>query len=325
MRAVVFEGIPGRLRVTADLPEPVAGPGQVVVAVSAVGICGSDLALFTGKRVPPALPWVPGHETLGRVAAVGTGVDPARVGERVVVEPNIPCLRCPACARGQTSACPFRQVLGFTVPGTLAERVAVPAAFAWPVPDRCSDEDAVCVEPLAVAMAAIRRNAPAAAAKTLVVGAGSQGAMVCLALARHGISPSVIEPHPGRLALAIELGARPCPAEESDFAFVVETSGVPAALTDAVERTAPGAKVVLIGQSARPAALVTQTLVQRQLTLQGSLIYDHPTDFPLTLAGLGPRLAPSQVLQACYGLSGAEEAFASAAQVAGKTWIRVAA
>lgn len=323
MRAVVLDGPSGQLHVTTDLPEPAAAAGQVVVAVTAVGICGSDLSMVAGKRPPPRSPWVPGHETLGRIAAVGAGVDPRRVGERVVVEPNFPCLRCRACRAGRTSACPDRQVLGFTVPGTLVERIAVPAAFAWPVPAGCTDEDGVCVEPLAVAMAALRRTDPAPGASALVVGAGSQGALVCLALLARGIVPAVIEPHLGRRALALQLGARPCGSAEDGFEYVVETSGAPGALGAAVDRTAPGATVVLIGQSMQPAAVVTQTVVQRQLTLRGSLIYDHPVDFPLTLAALGPGLAPARLLQACYPMEAVATAFAGAAAVPGKTWIRV--
>jgi len=78
------------------------------------------------------------------------------VGQRVVVEPNYPCLRCPACRSGLTSMCPDRVLVGFTAPGLLAEYAAVPSAYAWPVPGRWSDGDAVCVEPLTVAMAAMR-------------------------------------------------------------------------------------------------------------------------------------------------------------------------
>jgi len=137
------------LRIVDDWPEPTAGQGEVTVQVHGVGICGSDLALLAGHRRPPRLPWIPGHETLGEIFATGPGVDRARVGERVVIEPNIPCLACPASVKGATSACPHRVILGFNTPGTLTERVAVPSGFAWPVPRDWTDGDAVCAEPLA--------------------------------------------------------------------------------------------------------------------------------------------------------------------------------
>lgn len=127
MRAAVLEQMDGKLRIIGDWPEPTAGPGEVIVQVRGVGICGSDLALLGGRRRPPKLPWIPGHETIGDIVATGSGVAPERIGERVAVEPNLPCLACPACLAGMTSACQRRIILGFNAPGTLAERIAVPA------------------------------------------------------------------------------------------------------------------------------------------------------------------------------------------------------
>ena len=118
MRAVVLDAEPRTLRVVSDWPEPEPGPGEVLVRVRGVGICGSDLALHAGRRQPPSFPWVVGHETFGEIAATGPGVERGRTGQRVVVEPNIPCGSCPACrqagpqpartARSSGSACPAR-------------------------------------------------------------------------------------------------------------------------------------------------------------------------------------------------------------------------
>src|SRR5437016_9480193 len=112
MRAVVLDRAPGAVRVADDWPEPEPGPGEVLVEVKGVGICGSDLALHAARREPPSFPWVVGHETFGEIAAAGDGVQDRRVGQHVIIEPNIPCLDCPACARGRTSACPRRRSLG---------------------------------------------------------------------------------------------------------------------------------------------------------------------------------------------------------------------
>jgi alcohol dehydrogenase/L-iditol 2-dehydrogenase len=334
MRAVVLDDEPRSLRVVSDWPEPEPGPGEVLVQVRGVGICGSDLALHAGRRQPPSFPWLIGHETFGEIAATGPGVDAGRAGQRVVIEPNIPCGGCPACRAGRTSACPHRQSLGFTAPGTLAERIAVPAAFAWPVPADWGDRDAVCAEPLTVALAAVRRAtavlaataAPPPAAgpdRCLVIGAGSQGTLACIALTACGISPAVLDPHRGRLALAAELGARPAGPADTGFGLVFETSGAPAALAEAVDRAAPGGLIVLIGQNSRAVPLVTQRIVQRQLTLMGSLIYDHPGDFAEVTGAPEPGRNAGRVLRACYPMAEAEAAFRAAAEVPGKTWIRV--
>ncbi len=323
MRAAVLDHPGGRLRIVDDWPEPAAGPGEVTVQVHGVGICGSDLALLAGRRQPPALPWVPGHETFGEIVAAGPGVAPERAGERVVIEPNVPCLACPACAAGETSGCPHRVALGFNAPGTLAERVAVPADFAWTVPGDWTDGDAVCAEPLAVAQAAVRRAGDVSGGRLLVVGAGSQGVLLCLALASQGIAPHVLEPHRGRLELAEELGAKAAADGDRDFDLVFETSGSPAAFAESVRRAASGGSIVLIGMSGEPLPLTAQTVVTRRLTLQGSLIYDHPGDFAATMRFPAGGLRPGRVLRACYPLAEAGAAFRAAREVPGKTWIRV--
>jgi alcohol dehydrogenase/L-iditol 2-dehydrogenase len=321
LRAVLLGDSPWSLRVTDDWPEPVAGSGQVIVRVRGVGICGSDLALLSGKRRAPAYPWVPGHEAFGDVVMTGDGVDRARLGQRVVIEPNYPCLQCPSCLSGRTSMCPDRIIVGFTAPGTLATLVAVPAPFAWPVPAGLADTDVVCLEPLTVALAAIRRSGAAPGDRCLVVGAGSQGTLLCAALAGRGIAPYVLEPREGRRDLAVSLGAKAAGPGDTGFEVVFETSGADAALTEAVTRAAPGATVMLIGLGGEAAAVDTGLVVRRQLTLRGSLIYDHPGDFTGTITA--PVDSPGRVLRASYPLEQASEAFRAASEVPGKTWIRL--
>jgi 2-desacetyl-2-hydroxyethyl bacteriochlorophyllide A dehydrogenase len=323
LRAALLAEDPWSLRVVDDWPEPQADSGQVVVAVRGVGVCGSDLALLSGHWRPPYRPWIPGHEAFGEIVAAGRGVGPERIGQRVAIEPNIPCSACPACRSGLTSACPDRRSLGFSAPGTLAEKIAVPAEFAWEVPSDWSDEDAVCTEPLTVALAAIRRSGVSGFAdgvRCLVVGAGSQGAMLCAGLVASGLRPRVIEPHAGRRALATSLGAAVAGADDGAFDVVFETSGTSAALADAVERTAAGGTVVLIGLAGESAPLATEVVVRRQLRIQGSLTYDHPGDFATVIKR---NLRPGRVLRACYPLAEAERAFRSAQEVPGKTWIRL--
>ena len=139
-------------------------------------------------------------------------------------------------------------------PGLLAERVAVPAPFAHPVPDSARAVDLACAEPYTVARTAVRRGGVTADDKTLVVGAGAQGLLLCQALLAIGVRPAVVEPHPPRLARAVELGARAAAEGEGGFGYVFESSGAEAALRAALERTAPGATFVLVGLGADPAA-----------------------------------------------------------------------
>ena len=160
-----------------------------------------------------------------------------------------------------------------------------------------------------------------AGSRCLVVGAGSQGGLLCLALAARGVIPHVLEPNEGRLQLAVSLGAKAAGPDDQGFQTIFETSGAEAALGEAISRAAPGASVVLIGLGGQATRTDTRKVVTRQLTLRGSLIYDHPDDFAATLASAVP--APERILRAGYPLDEAPEAFRAARQVPGKTWIRV--
>jgi alcohol dehydrogenase/L-iditol 2-dehydrogenase len=318
MRAVTLVA-PGTV-VVDDWPEPSCGPDEVIVGVRGVGLCGSDLSVVAGHRAVPTLPWVLGHEAYGTIVAVGAQVTDRWAGQLVVVEPNYPCLDCTACRSGATSGCPKRRIVGITEPGMLAERVAVPAAFSWPVPAHWSAEDLVCVEPLSVALHAVDLAQIESGERCLVVGAGSQGQMVCLAAQQLGASVQVIEPHQGRLELARSLGARDDTG--GDYPVVIETSGAPSAFENAIDRVAPGGRVIVVGQSSRPAAVATFQLVQRRLTIRGCLIYDHPGGFSRTIAAMAEQdLRPGRVVRACFAAADAGRAFAESAELAGKTWV----
>jgi len=320
MRAVVLTA-PGRIAVTGDRPEPECGPDEVIVRVQGVGLCGSDLSVVAGRRAVPHLPWVLGHEACGVVQTVGAAVTDRRAGQQVVIEPNYPCFDCPACRSGATAGCPNRRIVGISEPGVLAELVAVPAAFAWPTP-ALPVEDLVCVEPFSVACNAVELADVRPGQRCLVLGAGSQGQLVCLAVRQAGGIAHVIEPHAGRRALAEELGA--LPDGGGSYPVVLETSGAPSAFELAVERAASGGTVIVVGQSTAPAKVATFPIVQRRLTIRGCLIYDHPGGFARTLAALDSAdVRPGRVLRARYSLDDAPRAFAESADIAGKTWISI--
>lgn len=161
MKAVALTA-PGRVQVVDDWPDPECGPGDVVVRVRAVGLCGTDLAVYGGKRAVPAMPWVMGHEDGGEIVAIGADVRDREVGQRVVIEPNVPDGTCPMCQAGRSSACKNREIVGVNRTGILANRVVVPAAFAWAASATWSDQALACFEPLAVAYTAVTQDYAAA-------------------------------------------------------------------------------------------------------------------------------------------------------------------
>lgn len=310
------------MSVVDDWPEPSYGPGDVVVAVQGVGVCGSDLAVAEGHRKAPRQPWVLGHEGGGSIVAVGSRVQSRRPGQIVVIEPNLPCLTCSACRTGVSSACPRREILGINAQGIAAERVTVPARFTWPVPENTSAQTLACVEPWVVTRAALRRVPTVRGLPCLVVGAGSQGLLLVLSLLAAGAVPYVVEPHDGRRGLAEALGAADSGSGPDRFPVLFEASGAPDAFESMLGRAAPGAQIVLIGQSSTPVPMRTQRVVQQQLHLHGSLIYDHPTDFATATESLAHQPEPlASVLQAGFSPDEAHTAFTRAPDVPGKSWL----
>ena len=162
MKALVYMG-PRKMELQ-DVDDPVAGPGDVVIASTVSAVCGSDLHGFreaSPRRIPPL---VMGHETVGRVDAVGDGIDAARVGERVVLKPILGCGRCGRCRAGDINRCAEGRLVGRDLSGGFAERFTVPASAAVPLPDRMPDEVAVLTEPLANAEHVAARVRPLGAA-----------------------------------------------------------------------------------------------------------------------------------------------------------------
>jgi alcohol dehydrogenase/L-iditol 2-dehydrogenase len=316
---------PGEIGI-ADVPEPEPGPDDVRIAVGGVGLCGSDLSVFSGKWTAPRYPWIQGHEAFGTVDAVGERVPPARVGEVVVVEPNVPCFDCPACGRGLTSSCTRRQSVGMNRAGALAEKVVVPSANAWPIPGP-AERDLVCVEPLAVVEAALRRLHDPMPQSALVIGVGSQGLLMTLSLVGRGTTVLAHDLSPGRLAFAATLGARALQPDDEGTSvdLVVDTVGNPASVEVALRHVAFGGTVLFLGLDATPFEISAQTLVRRQLVVRGSLTYDHPEDFRTTVARVREgTVAPGRVISDAYTLDEAQRAFEASPSSAGKTWIRVA-
>lgn len=325
MRAVALV-VPGEVQLVDDWPEPECGPRDVMVQVRAVGLCGSDLSVYDGKRAVPGLPWVFGHEGGGNIVAVGAEVTDRQVGQRVVIEPNFADGTCQACRAGHTSACVNRQILAITRTGILAERVSVPAEYTWPISTDWPDVTLACFEPLAVAHTAVRRAQVPPDTDCLVIGAGSQGQLVCQSLLAGGAQPYVSEPHEGRMELALKFGARRA-SERADgqYPFVFETAGVPAVWEPALAAVAKTGRLILIGFHNRPVQLNTLDLVQRQITIVGQLIYDHPQDFAATLAAVDAgTLAPEQTVQASFPVEETAHALASVREIPGKTWINLA-
>src|SRR6266852_2962303 len=197
----------------ADLPEPTAGPGEVLIRVAACGICGSDVHGYdgsSGRRIPPI---VMGHEAAGSIAGVGEGVAGFKKGDRVTFDSTIYCGTCSHCCLGEVNLCDRRQVLGVSCSdyrraGAFAEFVAVPSRIVYRLPDSLSFAEAAMLEAVSVAVHAVSLAQISPGIDALVLGAGMIGLLVLQALRVAGCSRVLVaDIDSTRLKLAQEVGA----------------------------------------------------------------------------------------------------------------------
>lgn len=289
MKAAVLHG-PRDLRVE-PAADPRMGPGEVLVRVAAAGLCGTDYSIWTGDRAV-AYPRVMGHEFLGTVAAVAPEVSRVRVGERVVVEPNYSCEHCPLCREGNRNLCLQRTAVGIDADGGFAELARVPGRCVWPIPAGLGDEDALLAEPLAVVVRAVTRAAPRAGETAAVLGAGTLGLLALQVLRVRGARVLVVSRTARRFEVARTLGAEATHeagqgapdtaarafAGREGVDLVIETAGTPEAAGQALALVRPGGRVVLTGLPHEPTPVSFFTVVRREITIAGSMIYQD--EFP---------------------------------------------
>jgi len=273
-----------------DIPAPVACAGEVLVRVSACGICGSDVHGYdgsSGRRIPPV---VMGHEAAGVVTALGDGVERFVVGDRVTFDSTIFCGGCDFCLRGEVNLCEQRQVMGVSCgeyrrAGAFAEYIAVPERIVYHLPDELGFSEAAMLEAVSVALHAIQVADMHGGETALVIGAGMIGLLTMQAARAAGCSQVLIaDIDATRLKLAAEVGAETV-IDASGAALVsevlrltggrgvdvvLEAVGRDETVSSAVECVRKGGTVVLVGNITPTVTLPLQKVVSRQIRLQGS-------------------------------------------------------
>jgi len=273
-----------------EVPKPEPGVDEVLVAVKACGICGSDVHGMdgsTGRRRPPI---IMGHEASGTIAGVGAEVNGWREGERVTFDSTIYCGQCEFCKRGEINLCDNRRVLGVSCEdyrrhGAFAEFVTVPQRVLYRVPGELPFEHAAMVEPFAIALHAIRRSPPVLNDAVVVLGAGMIGLALVQALSQAGCGKLVsVDIAEDRLEMAKKFGAthtinsgKQNAIEEiltlthglgADLAF--EAVGVTATVDLALRCLRKGGTATLVGNVAPKIEFPLQIAVTRELSIHGS-------------------------------------------------------
>ena len=324
MRAAVLVGA-GDLRIE-DRPAPRPGPGEVLVRVQAVGVCGSDTHYYEHGRIGRFVldaPLVLGHEASGVVVQTGAGTQGPPVGQRVSIEPGVPDLSCPQCLAGRYNLCPAMRFFATPpVDGAFAELVAVHAAFAHPVPDGVSENAAALLEPLSVGIWACRKGSVTAGSRVLITGAGPIG-LVCLqvALAAGATEVVVSDVNPARLALAQQLGASTVldarTAQLGDLnrppQVLLECSGYPPVISEAIRALDRAGRAVLVGMGGDEIALPLAVVQERELEVTGTFRYANTWPAAIALVAAG-RVDLDRLVTGTYPLEQVEQALTASRQ-----------
>jgi 2-desacetyl-2-hydroxyethyl bacteriochlorophyllide A dehydrogenase len=310
MPAFVLTG-PGEGSVQ-EVPVPVATPGEVVVDVERVGVCGTDVELFTGELAylhsgHSSYPLRPGHEWCGRVVEVGDGVDGAWLGRRVMGDTMLGDRVCRRCRRGQQHVCDHRQEVGIRGDraGALAQQLAVPAWSLHELPDAVDEVLGALVEPGGNAWRAAHAAEVGAGDRALVIGPGTIGLLTATFLRATGAEVHLVGVTEASLAFARELGFasawRPETLPDLPFDAVVDAStaaGSPALALDLVE---PGGRVVCIGIAGVPSTIDTRTLLLKDVTAVGVLSASPGLDATIA-AYAGGEVDPRPLVACTVGL-----------------------
>ncbi len=303
-----------------ERPVPVPGPGEVLVRVGSVGICGSDTHFYMDGRLGRFVveePIVLGHECGGTIVGVGEGVAAERVGERVAIEPQRLDFTGELAREGYYNLDP--SVEFFAAPpidGAFQEYVTVPHFFAHPVPDSLDDDAAALIEPLSVALHAVRKARVTGGSRVLVAGAGPIGIMLTQVSRAFGATEVIVSDiDASRRERALTLGATDVVDATGDVASLglgvdvfIDASGATPAVVSGINNVRPEGHVVLVGLGATEMPLPVVDIMNSEITLTGVYRYRNTWPAAIALAADG-RITVDRFVTARFGLDQVAEAF----------------
>ncbi|SJZ54750.1 zinc-binding alcohol dehydrogenase family protein [Consotaella salsifontis] len=282
MRALVIEGVESNR--IYEVPEPTVEPGQVLLAVRHVSLCGSDYNTFKGLNPLVSLPRIPGHEIGGVIAAVGEGVPPEySMGRRALIVPYTNCGVCPSCRKGRVNACRSNKTLGVQQNGGLTEKIALPHEKII-LNDTLAPRHLALVEPLSVGFHAVDRGHVCSADTVVVIGCGMIGMGAIAGSVHRKARVIAVDLGETKLALARRYGAAEViDAGREDVAarvaeltggdgadVVIEAVGLPQTFTQAIDFAAFSGRVVYVGYAKAPVTYQTQFFNLKELNIYGS-------------------------------------------------------
>lgn len=293
---------PGKIEFR-QVPVPEPGEGQALVKIMEIGVCGSDIHVYHGEHPFTSYPVTQGHEVSGIIEKLGPGATGLAVGQKVTIQPQVVCGQCYPCRHGKYNLCEKLKVMGFQTTGVASEYFAVDAAKVTPLPDSMSLEEGTMIEPLAVAVHAVRQAGDVAGKDICVLGAGPIGILVAQAAKGMGAARVMITDVSGlRLEKALECGADVAVnTKEQDFgqAFVdffgpdkadviYDCAGNDITMGQAIAHARKGSTIILVAVFAKKASVDLAVLNDHELDLNTSMMYrgeDYETAIELAASG----------------------------------------
>jgi L-iditol 2-dehydrogenase len=288
-----------------DVGEPSCGPYDVVIAVKAGGICGSDVSTYLGHHPFRQPPVVLGHEVAGQVMSIGAEVTQHRVGQRVAVEPLIPCGTCRECHEGHTNLCANRRVPGKGWAGTFSDLITAPESVVHEIPDHLSYAEASLIEPTAVSWRACRLAEVSSTSRVAVLGAGAIGSLAAAISASLGSADtlvtdvkdfnlSIVGAIEGIRTINVATRSDDLVREAGMFDAVIVAAAAPGIFDQAIQLCRPGGKIVNVALFDYQPTFQVNDVTVREISIVGSYVYDHD-DFRAALELLssgGVSIAP---------------------------------
>lgn len=320
MKAVYLNEVESFVEVEHEYPK--CKKGQVIVKIGAVGICGSDVHYWKNGRIGNFVvekPMILGHECSGEIVEVGEGVDKFSIGERVVMEPGIPCLKCNYCLEGRYNLCP--DINFFATPpydGCLVEYLAYDEKFVFPIPDEIIDNGlATMVEPISVGVFATQRIKPQLGERAVVFGAGIIGIACLLSAKAAGCQDiTVIDVRDDRLDWAMRMGATKVinslneEVAENVYDIGYEATGAEACYKLAAKCIKAGGRVSLLGMGAEMQLVPMVEYVCKEIAIVPSFRYANTYPLALDILTQYKDILPQLITHRVdYSLEGVEEAF----------------
>lgn len=271
-----------------EAPVPTPGTGEALVKIYASGVCGSDLAIVSGRHPRATPPLIIGHEFAGEVVDVGDGdTGGIRVGDRVTLFPLLTCGACYACRNGFSHVCATLRLIGFDRHGGMADYVSVPADLLVPLPEGLSYETGALIEPLAVCIHAASMTTVQPEDTVAVLGAGPIGLLTAIVLRHQGVEKLCItDINPFRLDIARSLGFDALDGSETDIVSciqditngdmadrVFEVAGVQATAGQMTELVRPRGTIVNVSVFKEPPAVDMRSVNFKELTIVGTRVY----------------------------------------------------